>query len=136
MKRNTAMDIESNGSHGLAYDAGTFGDVVKRANEELIETLQALNKTLTELCDISQLDNREFLQQYPLHMTVNVDEAPRKLKKAYWKLFENRSVTWREKQRLKKWCQRGNMTLDKLSGKQVDAKPLESRDTHLTTEDA
>lgn len=125
------MGERLNDAHGLVTDVVLCGAAadnaaielmeISKSNIELIDALNGLNQTLLKLCDISHLAHRKFLNEYPFHLIVDVDTAPRKLKKAYWKLFENRHVSWREKQKLKKWYRRGNVTLDKLSGKQVPA---------------
>lgn len=125
------MEDALNGSHGLVQDVATFGDAVNTvseftgfSNESVIRALEELGRCMTELCTAGQLANRAFLEMNPLLLKISIDPdfAPRKLKKAYWKLFENRRVTWRERRKLEIWCRRGNLTLDKLSGKQVDAK--------------
>jgi hypothetical protein len=138
------MAEKSSDSLGPAFGADSYGADVESATIEfnppipeevmlvkvlsgmdvVLEALTRLTETFGALAKAGELSNIALLEMQPwlLSIATNPDFAPRKLKKAYWKLFEGGRVTWREKQKLKKWCRRGNMTLDKLSGKRVDAK--------------
>lgn len=118
-------------SHGPVFDANALEDVAEHigvyldfSNTEVIEALEGLNRVMKQLCNDGELANRALLAMNPLLVSIKTDPdwMPRKLKKSYWKIFENRRLTWRERNRLARWCKNGNTTLDKLSGKQADAK--------------
>lgn len=123
------MEDPLNDSLGPALDVNGYVDVanaVALANSILIDGFEKLGEAFKTLCEAGKLANQSLLDMQPALLSITTDPAfmPRKLKKAYWKIFENRRITWRERRKLDLWCKRGHTTLEKLSGKQANTETL------------
>lgn len=99
------MEDALNDSPGPVCDAAEFEGAVSANNNSYIEALKRLSKELDELVKnlkpLPNLKNENFIRQHAFLLTgVEPNVLPRRLKKAYWKLFENRRVTWRERNKL------------------------------------